>query len=184
MRHVSRFLTHSWAATLILFVSYGSVAQQSPYIDDADYTLNTGDTIQITVHQEDDLSMQVMLNKAGQFSYPYLGLITASNKTTAQLAKELEDGLRGDYLIYPSVSVSIVEYRNFYVGGEVRTPGGYAYQPGLTIKQAIVIAGGETEWASSSRYRIQRENSSNSDRANEDTPVYPGDTVTVEAGLF
>lgn len=177
----------------LLFVSVGIclmalsgivAAQQPNYFDDSDYSLGTGDTIQITVHQESDLSMQILLNKNGQFSYPYLGIISAQGKTTDRLAQEIENGLRGDYLIEPSVSVSIVEYRNFYIGGEVRNPGGYSYRPGLTIRQAIVIAGGETEYASSSKYNVQRENSNETSRANSDTPIYPGDTVTVEAGLF
>lgn len=184
MRFASNFLKYLFCAGMLLVISEILVAQNNDSLDDFDYRLNTGDTIQISVHQEQDLSMQILLNKTGQFSYPYLGTLSARNKTTDELAAEIENRLRGDYLIQPSVSVSIVEYRNFYIGGEVRNPGSYTYRPGLTIRQAIVVAGGETEWASSSRYSIQRENSSESNRANAETPVYPGDTVTVEAGLF
>lgn len=182
MRTINDYLVRAIALVAVTLFAHTAFSQVNSA--GQDYSLNTGDTIQIDVYQEADLSMQVLLNKAGQFNYPYLGIISASGKTTEQLAAELEEGLRGDYLIYPDVNISIVAYRNFYVGGEVRAPGGYPYQPGLTIKQAIVIAGGETEWASSSRYRIQRENSSGSERAKEDTVIYPGDTVTVEAGLF
>ena len=182
MRTLATYLVHAIALVAVALYTHTVYAQNDA--SGQDYKLNTGDTIQIDVYQEDDLSMQVLLNKAGQFNYPYLGIISASNKTTELLASELEQGLKGDYLIYPDVNISIVSYRNFYVGGEVRSPGGYPYQPGLTIKQAIVLAGGETEWASSSRYRIQRENSADSARANEDTVIYPGDTVTIEAGLF
>lgn len=166
---------------LLGIFSYPALAQQD---DDQSYLLNTGDTIRIDVYREDDLSTSVLLNKTGQFSYPYLGMISAQRKTTEQLATEIEKGLRGDYLITPEVNVSIEKYRNFYIGGEVRSPGGYAYQPGLTVKQAIVLAGGPTEWASSSRYKIQREGSTESLRANEETPIKPGDTLSLEAGLF
>ena len=152
--------------------------------EEGQYTLNTGDSIQITVYQEEDLSLEVSLDESQQFSYPYLGRISAGGKTPNQLAHELRDGLRGDYLISPEVSVAIVKYRPFYIGGEVRSPGKYPYQPGLTVKQAIVIAGGETEWASSSRFRIQREGFSESERTSKDSIVNPGDTITVEAGLF
>lgn len=183
MRTITKLLVRATMLMSAMAITSAAFAQQSAYTGQ-DYVLNTGDTIQIDVYLEDDLSMQVLLNKAGQFSYPYLGIIRASGITTDRLADNLASGLKGDYLISPEVNVSIVEYRNYYVGGEVRTPGGYPYQPGLTIKQAIVLAGGETEWASSSRYRIQRESSSETFRANEDTTVYPGDTVTVEAGLF
>lgn len=152
--------------------------------DEQSYLLNTGDTIRIDVYREDDLSTTVLLNKTGQFNYPYLGIIEAQKKTTDQLASEIERGLLGDYLINPDVNVSIEKYRNFYVGGEVRNPGGYAFQPGLTVKQAIVLAGGPTEWASSSRYRLQREGSTESSRVNEDSIIYPGDTLSIEASLF
>lgn len=186
MRLTTQFLKLITSAGIgcLLAFSGNSSAQQPGSTDESDYRLGAGDTIQITVHQESDLSVQIFLNKNGQFSYPYLGIISALNKTTDQLAEEIEVGLRGNYLIEPSVSVGIVEYRNFYIGGEVRNPGGYSYRPGLTINQAIVIAGGETEWASSSRYRVQREGSNETFQANADTPINPGDTVTVEAGLF
>jgi len=186
MRLTTQFLKSiaSTGISFLLAFSGVATAQQPDDFDDSDYRLGTGDTIQITVHQEPDLSMQIFLNRNGQFSYPYLGIITAIDRTTEQLAEDIENKLRGNYLIEPSVSVSIVEYRNFYIGGEVRNPGGYSFRPGLTINQAIVIAGGETEWASSSRYRIQRENSNESSRVSSETPIRPGDTITVEAGLF
>lgn len=183
MRTITTYLVRAIALCAVIMTASVAYAQNNS-VEDKGYILNTGDTIQIDVYREEDLSTQVLLNKAGQFSYPYLGIISASGKTAEELAAELEQGLKGDYLIYPEVNISILEYRNYYVGGEVRTPGGYPYQPGLTVKQAIVIAGGETEWASSSRYRIQRENSSEYIKANEKTVVLPGDTVTIEAGLF
>lgn len=187
MRTIGTYLVHLFSSMALLAVLTNCLSAQNVYaqsVDDQDYILNTGDTIKIDVYREDDLSMQVLLNQAGQFSYPYLGMISASSKTAEQLAEELEQRLKGDYLIFPEVNISIVQYRNYYIGGEVRSPGGYPYTPGLTVKQAIVIAGGETEWASSSRYRIQRESSPEYSRANEDTIIYPGDTVTIEAGLF
>jgi len=152
--------------------------------EEQSYRLNTGDTIRVEVYREEDLSLSILLNKSGQFNYPYLGLINAQSKTTDQLANEIENKLLGDYLINPDVNVIIEKYRDFYVGGEVRSPGGYPYQPGITVKQAIVIAGGPTEWASSSRYRIQREGSTDSARANNETVIKPGDTLSIGASLF
>ena len=49
----------------------------------------------------------------------------------------IDDGLRGDYIIDPQVSVSIVSYRPFFIHGQVNVPGGYPYQPDLTLDKAL-----------------------------------------------
>lgn len=170
---LQRFLTG-------LFIFCLSLAAQA----DSNYTLGPGDKIRIQVYLEDDLSMELTLDETGTFDYPYLGAITAKGKTARQLKDELTRGLLQDILVNPSVNVSIESYRQFYIGGEVKQSGGYPYQPGLTVKQAITLAGGVTEWASSSKYEILREGARNPITADSNTIVRPGDTVTVLEGLF
>ena len=150
----------------------------------SDYKLGAGDEIRIQVYQEEDLSMVLRLDESGTFDYPYLGTITARNRSTEQLKQTVTNGLLQDILVNPDVNVSIVKYRDFYIGGEVKKTGGYPYQPGLTVKQAITLAGGVTEWASSSKYEILREGSNVVEAATDSTPVRPGDTVTILEGLF
>jgi polysaccharide export outer membrane protein len=152
--------------------------------EEQDYRLSAGDEIAILVHGESDLSMNVKLSESGIFTYPYLGNITARGKTVPELQREITQGLLQDILVNPSVHVSVVAYRNFYIGGEVKRPGAYPFQPGLTIKQAITIAGGLTEWASSTKFEILREGSKRPDSAFDNTLLRPGDTVTVREGLF
>lgn len=154
------------------------------HADNNDYRLGAGDEIRIQVYQEDDLSMVLRLDESGTFDYPYLGTITATNRSLDQLKKTVTEGLLQDVLVNPNVNVSIVKYRHFYIGGEVKNSGGYPYQPGLTVKQAITLAGGVTEWASSSKYEILREGRNVAESANNNTPVRPGDTVTILEGLF
>jgi protein involved in polysaccharide export with SLBB domain len=153
-------------------------------VADSDYRLGAGDEISIQVYEEQDLSMTFRLDEAGIFNYPYLGTLTAKRKTIQQLKNELTTGLLEDILVKPSVNVSIVTYRDFYIGGEVKRSGGYPYQPGLTVKQAITLAGGLTEWASSSKHEILREGSQDPESANNNTTVRPGDTLTILEGLF
>ncbi len=148
------------------------------------YKMGPGDEISIQVYQEDDLSMTIRLGQTGEFNYPYLGVLVASGKTANQLTDEITKGLLQDILVKPSVNVSVISYRNFYIGGEVKRSGGYPYQPGLTIKQAITLAGGVTEWASSSKYEILREGSTAPITATNNTEVAPGDTITVLEGIF
>ena len=149
-----------------------------------DYRLGAGDEISITVYEEDDLSMTLRIDQSGTFDYPYLGQIVAKGKSTNALKNEITDGLLQDILINPSVNISIITYRDFYIDGEVQRPGSYPYQPGLTIKQAITLPGGATEWASSTKFEILREGRDESQPADRNTPIRPGDTVTVLEGFF
>jgi polysaccharide biosynthesis/export protein VpsN len=166
------------ALLIALLVSFQAPA------DTNDYQLGAGDEIRIQVYQEDDLSMELRLDETGTFDYPYLGTITAKKRSLDQLKQTLTEGLLQDVLVNPNVSVSIVKYRDFYIGGEVKNSGSYPYQPGLTIKQAVNLAGGVTEWASSSKYEILREGSNLVESAGKNTAVRPGDTVTILEGLF
>src|SRR5690606_41788450 len=88
---------------------------------------------------------------------PFLGEVRAAGKSAAELEAIIIRGLMGDYLVEPKVSVRILEYRDFYVNGEVKSPGGYAFQPGLTVRKAVALAGGFTEWASKGKIMVIRD---------------------------
>ncbi|QLC74721.1 polysaccharide export protein [Pseudomonas sp. LPB0260] len=151
------------------------------------YRLASGDVIRISVFGEQDLSFEELrLTDAGTFSYPFVGEVRAKGKTAAEIEQIIIDKLQGDYLIDPRVSVSVLEYREFFISGEVKTPGGYPFQPGLTLRRAVALAGGLTERASESRITIIRDHdeSRTPEVANLDTRVMPGDTITIDQGFF
>jgi polysaccharide export outer membrane protein len=149
------------------------------------YRLGIGDKILISVHGEPDLTLDYTLSESGTVNYPFLGDIPAVGLTVDQLQRRVDSGLRGPYLVNPDVRVIVTAYRNFYINGEVRTPSGYGYVPGLTVRQAAALAGGFTERASMGKITVFREASpTRPDSANLDTPVFPGDTVVVGQGLF
>ena len=153
--------------------------------DSSTYRLSSGDVISINVHGEEDLSFEeVRLNDAGSFSFPFLGEIRAQGLTASQLEDALTQRLMGDYLINPRVSISILTYREFFISGEVRNPGGYPYQPGLTLRRAIALAGGMTERASTNRITIIRDRDGSNERGSLDSIVMPGDTITIDQGFF
>jgi polysaccharide export outer membrane protein len=107
------------------------------------YQLSAGDVIRISVYGEQNLSVDsVKIDDRETFDYPYLGEINLSRKTLNDIKNIIYSGLKGDYLVEPKVSVSIVKYRNIYVNGMVNKPGGYEYQPGLTVQKAISLSGG------------------------------------------
>lgn len=152
----------------------------------SDYRLGAGDRLGITVFNEKELSMEVLLSDAGTFLYPFLGEIVAKNKTIGDLQVLLTQQLKDGYLVDPKVYVSIIEYRPFFVNGEVGKPGGYPYQPGLTIRKAISLAGGLTPRASLTKIYIIHENDPTGTprRATLDTIIVPGDIVTVDQSFF
>lgn len=158
---------------LIAFVS--PVAAQS----DVSYTLDVGDKIRIVVFEEPDMSLEVTIDGTGVITYPYLNEIVIKGKTTSELENELVEGLKGRVLVNPNIAVSVIEYRPFSIGGEVKKPGNYAFEPNLTLRKAINIAGGLTEWSNGKRFTIDRKKEVDDERLSLDSPVYPGDVVTV-----
>lgn len=151
-----------------------------------DYRLGTGDKVSIRVYEEAELSMDVVIAGSGVINYPFLGEVKLSGRTVSELEAVLTAGLKGPYLVDPKISVTITEYRPFYIYGEVKQSGGYPYQPDLTLRKAVTIAGGFTERASKAKIQVIRE------RDQKQTPVliglddliYPGDTITVGESMF
>nr|WP_246624901.1 polysaccharide biosynthesis/export family protein [Oceanobacter mangrovi] len=161
------------------------------------YRLGAGDLIQISVYDEPDLSQEVRIGLSGAISFPLLGDVVVSGLSPKELETHLVSRLKGPYLLDPSVTVSIVEYRPFYVTGEVEKPGSYAFHPGLTVDKAISIAGGFTERASKGKIFVMHDQSENSKENSQGigktaerklTKLYdvvqPGDVITVEQSFF
>ena len=154
---------------------------------DAQYRLASGDVIRIVVFGEKELSIdETRLTDAGTFSYPFIGEVRANGRTARELEQLLTDKLKGDYLVDPRVTVSVLKYREFFISGEVKSPGGYPYQPGLTLRRAVALAGGLTERASERRITIirDRDPERKPQKATLDTELEPGDTITIDQGFF
>jgi len=160
---------------------------QSPREALSNYKLGSGDVITIKVFGEDDLSREkVRLTDAGTISYPVLGELLVAGNTVGDLETTIINGLKGRYLVNPRVSVSIDEYRQFFVNGQVEKPGGYPFQPGLTIRKAVSLAGGFKERASLSKIFIVRDGdaSQKPQKVDLNAAVSPGDVITVEESFF
>ncbi|QIZ78453.1 polysaccharide biosynthesis/export family protein [Ferrimonas lipolytica] len=158
----------------------------APSWSNADYRLSAGDQISILVYGEDDLTLETRLGESGMINYPYLGLIKAKGMSVAELELSINRGLKGDYLINPSVHVSVTEYRPFYIYGEVNRPGGYPYQPGLTVERAVALAGGLTERASTSGIVVNRQVGTKKNTLNVrmSASVYPDDSIVIKESFF
>lgn len=151
------------------------------------YRLGAGDVVNIRVFGEEDLSKEkIRLTDAGTVPYPVLGELRVLGMTVGDLERLITEGLKGRYLVNPRVSVQIDEYRPFYVNGMVDKPGGYPYQPGLTVRKAASLAGGFKERASSSKMYVIREGDKTQTPVKVDlnTLVGPGDILTIEESFF
>lgn len=171
----------SWV--LLLWLAAAAVLAQPT---DSDYRLGPGDRISIKVFGEEDLSMDVRLNDTGRLNYPFLGELVVQGLTVAELEQLITRGLRGSYLRDPTVTVLIAEYRPFFVNGEVQRPGGFPYQPKLTVQQAIALGGGFTLRGSRSRIEVIRASDPEHKavRVQLTDPVFPGDIITVKQSIF
>ncbi len=151
------------------------------------YRLSTGDVISISVYGEDDMTRgKIRLTDAGTISYPVLGEIQVRGKTVGELEKFLTDGLRGRYLVNPRVAVTIDEYRPYFINGQVSNNGSFPYQPGLTVRKAVSVAGGFKERASLSKITIVRDGDATNTpvKADLNAQVHPGDIITVGESFF
>ncbi len=171
--------------TLAIFWSVFAWAQEGN-LSMSQYQLGSGDRINISVFGQDDLSMEIRLPDVGTINYPFLGELKLVGMTAAEVESLIYEGLLGDYLVNPSVSVSIVEYRPFFIDGEVKRPGGYPYQPGLSVNKAAALAGGYTERANRDKITIVRETDGQQFEFSVSVTdmIQPGDIVTVNQRFF
>ena len=107
-------------------------------------------------------------------------------RTTGEVESFVANGLRGRYLVNPRVSVTVDQYRPYFINGQVSSSGAFPYQPGLTIRKAVTLAGGFKERASKEKIYVVRDKEKGSKpiKVDLDTAVYPGDIITVEESFF
>ena len=175
---------HALCLTCTLLMGTSAIAESINGL--SDYPLGAGDLLSIQVFGEEELSVELRLSDAGTISYPFLGELRVKGLTTGELSALIDEQLSDGYLVDPSVNITVKEYRQFFIHGQVEKPGGYPYQPGLTLQKAVALAEGFTERASSSKFYVVREGQQDSDaeKADLQTIIFPGDIVTVEESFF
>lgn len=182
-----KYFVDLWILILLIFVPAAfavDVTTQSHELN-TQYILQDGDRISIKVFGEEDLSMDILLSTNGTFNYPFLGRIQAAGKSVLQLQHQITTGLQGDFLLNPKVTVNLIQFRKFYINGEVKNPGGYDYQPGLTVAKAVAIAGGFTDRASENKIYLTKSKKGNSRNKTSLTQfVGPSDIIDVEQSFF
>ena len=106
--------------------------------DNDHYRLGTGDKVSITVYGETDLSGDFTVDSAGQVQLPLVGQVKAAGLTIHEFVDEVTTTLRQGYLKDPKVSIQVMNFRPFYIMGEVLKPGEYQYESGLSVLSATL----------------------------------------------
>ncbi|MGF1607961.1 MAG: polysaccharide biosynthesis/export family protein [Kiloniellales bacterium] len=155
----------------------------APTVQGDDYVLGAGDQIRVTVFGHPDLSGQFQVGTNGRVSLPLVGEIKASGLSVQNVEQEIVNRLQPDYLKSPNVSVEVLNYRPFYILGEVNQPGSYPYVNGMRIINAVALAGGYTYRADEADLWVTRTDGTR-ERAKPTTQVFPGDVIEVPERFF
>jgi polysaccharide export outer membrane protein len=150
------------------------------------YRLGSADKLRVTVFGEEALSGEFLVNGSGQVSMPLIGEVQASGLTLPQFQERVAAALADGYLNEPRVSAEVLNYRPFYILGEVKKPGEYPYTAGLTVVNAVATAEGFTYRADTRRVYIKRADSTaeNPYPLTTAIQVAPGDTIRIGERFF
>jgi polysaccharide export outer membrane protein len=153
---------------------------------DTDYKLGPGDKVRVTVYNEDDLSGEFQVDGSGYVRLPLVGQVQAAHLTARILEANVEAAFADGYLLSPRVNIEVTTYRPFYVIGQVNRPGEYPYVSNMSALNAIAVAGGYTEHAIESTLYVRHEGEVEEHAVDPDeqTRIFPGDTVRVRQSVF
>lgn len=177
------FLTGAPASFAQTDATNDTAAAGSAAGDAGDYRLGTGDAVRVTVFGHEDLSGEFEVAGSGRVSLPLVGEVQAGGLTVRQLERAIVEVLQPDYLKNPRVAVEVLNYRPFYILGEVNQPGSYAYVNGMRVINAVALAGGFTYRADEDDLWITRAGGTR-EKASQTTIVRPGDVVEVPERFF
>jgi polysaccharide biosynthesis/export protein len=150
------------------------------------YRLDTGDVVRVTIYGDTELSKSYRVDDSGSIAFPLVGPVVVRGQTTAAAADRIAAKLADGFLRNPDVAVEVETYRPFFIQGEVRNSGQFAYVYGMTVRNAIATAGGFTETADRGRALVYRRENGEQVRSTVtlDFPIVPGDTIVVQERWF
>lgn len=174
------------AAALLLTFAFAASAQ-TPFAGDVgEYALGVGDKVNVTVFRHEDLSGEFEVDGVGRITLPLIGQVQVGGLSAAEAEAAVVARLKPDYLKNPKVSIQVLSVRPFYIIGEVKNPGSYAYVSGMTVVQAVALAGGFTYRAKEDRILIRKAGAPEDARriARQTDAVAPGDVIEVPERFF
>jgi polysaccharide export outer membrane protein len=209
MRRPSVLLLAGWLAItpLIISCSSGPPLELPPTPTQAqakavgnDYIIGPGDTLQVFVWRNPELSVTVPVRPDGKISTPLVENMVAIGKTPPQLARDMEVVI-AEYVRSPKVNIIVTTAASAFslvkVVGQVAHPQALPYREGMTVLDAILAVGGLGQFASGNRARIVRvengqettihvklANLVNNGDVRENMSLKPGDVLVVPQSIF
>lgn len=167
------------------------------------YRIGVDDILQISVWHNPDLDVKVPVRPDGMISVPLIGDVTAGGKTPEEVSTEIAEKLKS-FVRDPQVAVILTELRSHEylsrvrVTGAVRQPISVPFRQGMTVLDAVLAAGGTTDFAAPDRTELYRKGSDGTTKAysvrldsvlqqgdlKTNFPVQPGDVITVPQRAF
>ena len=109
----------------------------------AEYRFGSGDKLRVYVFGQKDMDHTATVDVSGKIWFPTIGRIGAANLTLDEVHQQISKILTAnDTIRSEDINIEVVEFRPFYIVGAVAKPGSYPFIPGLTVRQAIALAGG------------------------------------------
>jgi polysaccharide export outer membrane protein len=151
-----------WFASMTTAVAMYPAMADEPTVPPAvspDYRIGPGDTLKVSVFQNDELTATLPVRPDGKISTPLVEDMVAVGKTPSQLARDIEKSL-SEYIKSPKVSVVVTialsVYSQVKVIGQVKTPQSLPYRDGMTVLDAVLAVGGLSQFAAGNRARLVR----------------------------
>lgn len=149
---------------------------QEIYVEDT--TMGPQDVFEVRVFRHEDMSKVYEVSETGTINFPEIGIVQVGGKTPAEVEQEIQSRLADGYLVNPTVSILVKEYKSKTISvlGQVRKPTTIAYAAGISIVDAISQAGGFTPMARKNAVTVTR-----AAATNDDTKKTLSYTVPVES---
>ena len=203
----AELLLLGWLALTPLLVSCASTPTPAPTpmpaetkAAEGNYIIGPGDTLEVFVWRNQELSVTVPVRPDGKISTPLVEDMVAVGKTPSQLARDMEKVL-SLYVREPKVNIIVTTPASAYslvkVVGQVQKPSSLPYREGMRVLDAILAVGGLTQFASGNRARIVRmENGKetiihvkvadlvNNGDVQQNALLKPGDVLVVPQSIF
>ena len=167
-----------------------AITTNPPAVTDAPaaggYRLGAGDKMRIIVFGEPDLSGEFFVDDSGSVDLPLIGDVSAGGQTVAEFEQKVVARFGDGYLRDPKISIEVLNYRPFFIIGEVKNGGEFPYKGGLTVQDAVAIAGGYSYRANVNVAYIRRAGSDQEIKVElaRRVPIFPGDNVRIPERFF
>lgn len=148
--------------------------------------LAPGDKVRMTVFGEEDMSGEFEIDSTGSLAVPLVGEVQARGLTARELEKRVAAKLNEGYLVNARVNIEVLNFRPFFILGEVQKPGSYPWANDMTVINAVALGGGYTPRAKVGNVTLRRANDPerNEVTVSEETKIFPGDVIRVEERFF